>query len=118
MILIKSLLLSPDVICRDHDLSIYTVNFHESGHGPSEKSNSLIWEGHGLLSWIMDQSKDELFVRGKLGESDVSIDVYIELQPVRNSILSRHTHIKRLNHRLDYEMDQRRLFFCLEKSVI
>ncbi|KAL7319322.1 hypothetical protein PS15m_002472 [Mucor circinelloides] len=72
---------SPDVICRDHDLSIYTANFHESGYGPSEKSDSLIWEGHGLLSWIMDQSKDELFVRGKSGESDLSIDVYIELQP-------------------------------------
>ncbi|CEP15426.1 hypothetical protein [Parasitella parasitica] len=72
---------SPDVICRDHDLSIYTANFHESGHGPSEKRNSLIWEGHGLLSWIMDQSKDDLIIRGKPGESDLNIDVYIELQP-------------------------------------
>ncbi|KAK4516027.1 GTPase Ryh1 [Mucor velutinosus] len=72
---------SPDVICRDHDLSVYTASFHESGHGPSERSNSLIWEGHGLLSWIMDQSKDELFVRGKSGKFDLNIDVYIELQP-------------------------------------
>ncbi|KAI8637169.1 hypothetical protein BD408DRAFT_425010 [Parasitella parasitica] len=73
---------SPDVICRDHDLSIYTANFHESGHGPSEKHDSLIWEGHGLLSWIIDKSKDDgLMIRGKPGESDLSIDVYIELQP-------------------------------------
>lgn len=99
-------------------MSIYTANFHESGHGPSEEGNSLIWEGHGLLSWIMDQSNDELFVRGKSGESDLNIDVYIELQPVRNSILSKKHTGQRLTHLLDYEMDQRRLFFCPEKSVV
>jgi hypothetical protein len=37
---------------------------------------------------MMDQSKDELFIRGKSNEPDLSIDVYIELQPVRNIITS------------------------------
>jgi hypothetical protein len=75
-------LFSPDMICRDHDLSIYTANFHESGHGPSEKRDSLIWEGHGLMSWIMDQSRDEMYVYGKSLHHE-TIDIYIELQPVR-----------------------------------
>lgn len=69
------------MICRDHDLSIYTANFHESGLGPSKKRDSLIWEGHGLLSWIMDQSKQEIQIYGKPMD-DTSIDIYIELQPV------------------------------------
>lgn len=67
------------MICRDHDLSIYTANFHESGHGPSEKRDSLIWEGHGLLTWIMDQ--EDVFVYGKSIDTCI-IDIYIELQPV------------------------------------
>lgn len=72
---------SPDMICRDHDLSIYSANFHESGQGPNEKRDSLIWEGHGLMTWIMDTSRDELYIYGKSTEH--SIDIYLELQPVR-----------------------------------
>ncbi|CAO3643944.1 unnamed protein product [Mucor hiemalis] len=70
---------SPDMICRDHDLSIYSANFHESGQGPNEKRDSLIWEGHGLMTWIMDTSRDELYIYGKSTEH--SIDIYLELQP-------------------------------------
>lgn len=74
-------LFSPDMICKDHDLCIYTANFHESGHGPSEKRDSLIWEGHGLMAWIMDQSRNEIYVYGKSNHHE-TIDIYIELQPV------------------------------------
>lgn len=51
----------------------------------------------------MDQSKDELFIRGKANESDQNIDVYIELQPVRNIINS--LNIKILTFHLDNEVD-------------
>lgn len=70
------------MICRDHDLSIYTANFHELGHGPSEKRDSLIWEGHGSLSWIMElPARDDVHIYGKPIDAN-TIDVYIELQPV------------------------------------
>lgn len=68
---------SPDIICRDHDLSIYTANFYETN---SKEKSSIIWEGHGLLSWIIEQ---EIQIYGKPNYADNSvIDVYIDLQPV------------------------------------
>ena len=73
---------SPDMICRDHDLSIYTANFNESGHGPSDTRDSLIWEGHGLLTWIMDQRED-IPLHGKRTQNYV--EVFIELQSVCES---------------------------------
>ncbi|OBZ85029.1 hypothetical protein A0J61_06921 [Choanephora cucurbitarum] len=81
---------SPDIICREHDLSVYTANFQETKHSISEqhsdsthKRDSLIWEGHGLLTWIMDQSEDELFIYGKpfQTETDPYFEVFLELQP-------------------------------------
>ncbi|KAG1170808.1 hypothetical protein G6F70_007457 [Rhizopus microsporus] len=67
---------SPDIICRDHDLSIYTANFYETN---SKEKSSIIWEGHGLLSWIIEQ---EIQIYGKPNYADNSIiDVYIDLQP-------------------------------------
>ncbi|KAI8382468.1 hypothetical protein BD560DRAFT_386718 [Blakeslea trispora] len=81
---------SPDIICRDHDLSVYTANFQETRHSLSEqhsdsthKRDSLIWEGHGLLTWIMDQSDDELVIYGKpfQTETDPYLEIFLELQP-------------------------------------
>jgi hypothetical protein len=73
-------LISPDMICRDHDLSIYTANFLESDFSQNGQYDTLIWEGHGLMSWIMNQ-QEEVEIFGK-SESKDHIDVYIELQPV------------------------------------
>ncbi|KAG0185985.1 hypothetical protein DFQ28_008465 [Apophysomyces sp. BC1034] len=75
---------SPDIICRVHDLSIYAVNFQESG--PSDQRESLIWEGHGLLSWILErEDSSEIKVYGKLKPAtdgcDRHIDIHIELHP-------------------------------------
>ncbi|KAI9487618.1 MAG: hypothetical protein EXX96DRAFT_553973 [Benjaminiella poitrasii] len=75
---------SPDMICKDHDLSIYTANFYESAYGPSDKRDSFIWEGHGLMSWITDQTRKEIYIYGKPSvayDNDTYITVYLELQP-------------------------------------
>ncbi|ORZ21197.1 hypothetical protein BCR42DRAFT_407046 [Absidia repens] len=73
---------SPDMVCREHDLSIYSANFQESGNGSHhvDQLDSLIWEGHGLMSWVMeDQHTSEIYVNGKVNQHH--IDVYVELQP-------------------------------------
>jgi hypothetical protein len=84
------------MICRDHDLSIYTANFHESTIDSSDKQqqqrDALIWEGHGLLTWLMDQSTsnttaNEIQIYGKSNTSNC-IDIYIELQPVKFTYIS------------------------------
>ncbi|KAI9299763.1 hypothetical protein BJ944DRAFT_292166 [Cunninghamella echinulata] len=75
---------SPDMICHDHDLSIYTANFHESLNH-FDQQDKYIWEGHGLMSWVMDdQHANDTQIEGKFNYSSNQppyIDVYIELQP-------------------------------------
>ncbi|KAI8338856.1 hypothetical protein BC941DRAFT_512101 [Chlamydoabsidia padenii] len=77
---------SPDIICHEHDLSVYSVNFqesensHQSPGNQIDKADNLIWEGHGLMSWVMDgQDTNKIQVSGKLNQQH--IDVYVELQP-------------------------------------
>jgi hypothetical protein len=70
------------MICRDHDLSIYIANFKESENKISNEPDSLVWEGQGLMSWIMNQSSQDIKVLGKTNSADKHIDVYVELQPV------------------------------------
>ncbi|KAI8373154.1 uncharacterized protein BYT42DRAFT_616328 [Radiomyces spectabilis] len=81
---------SPDILCRDHDLSIYSANLQESPHGNmSDGRHSFVWEGHGLMSWIMDRPSDDatsITIYGKSnpaedGHFDRYSHVYIELQP-------------------------------------
>ena len=78
--------LSPDMICREHDLSIYTANFQESCSTLSDKKSSIIWEGQGLLSWIMDappqDESGDLTIHGKTSNAKDTCEVHIELQPV------------------------------------
>lgn len=72
------------MVCCEHDLTVYSTNYQESQSSSalySEKDNNLIWEGHGLMSWVMeDQHNDQIFVTGKLNHQH--IDVRLELQPV------------------------------------
>ncbi|SAM04984.1 hypothetical protein [Absidia glauca] len=73
---------SPDMVCHEHDLTVYSTNYHESQSSSphSEQDNNLIWEGHGLMSWVMeDQHSDQVYVSGKLNHQH--IDVRLELQP-------------------------------------
>lgn len=66
---------SPDIICKDHDLSVYTANFHES----NAQDKPFIWEGHGLLSWVTRQQTQ---VYGRQCSSDeTAIEIYVDLQP-------------------------------------
>ncbi|CAO3589640.1 unnamed protein product [Absidia cylindrospora] len=73
---------SPDMICGEHDLSVYSANFQESGTSAQyvDQANNLIWEGHGLMSWVMeDQHSSEIYVNGKHNQDH--FDVCLELQP-------------------------------------
>ncbi|KAI9490656.1 hypothetical protein BDB00DRAFT_836771 [Zychaea mexicana] len=76
---------SPDMICQEHDLSIYTANFQESCRTLSDKKSSVIWEGRGLLSWIMDapphDESGDVTIHGKISNAKDSCEVHIELQP-------------------------------------
>ncbi|KAI9252448.1 F/Y-rich N-terminus-domain-containing protein [Sporodiniella umbellata] len=66
---------SPDIICKDHDLAVYTANFQE----PDTQDKSVIWEGHGLLSWATEK---ETLVYGRKNSKDLSsLEVFMDLQP-------------------------------------
>ncbi|KAI8142704.1 hypothetical protein BJV82DRAFT_135533 [Fennellomyces sp. T-0311] len=73
------------MICQEHDLSIYTANFQESCSTLSDKKNSVIWEGRGLLSWIMDapehDESGDITIHGKTSNAKDTCEVHIELQP-------------------------------------
>lgn len=75
------------MICPEHDLSVYAVNFQESSVGDDNQGkemDNLIWEGHGLLSWVMeDREAKQVQIFGKVNQQN--IDVYVELQPVSNA---------------------------------
>jgi hypothetical protein len=76
------------MVCHEHDLTVYSTNYHESqSFSPhSEQDNNFIWEGHGLMSWVMeDQHSDQVYVSGKLNHQHV--DVRLELQPVIMMVL-------------------------------
>lgn len=72
-------LFSPDIICKDHDLSVYTANFHES----RLNKKTFIWEGHGLLSWILEKQQTQIYGEAK-DVNKTTVEVYISLQPVCN----------------------------------
>ncbi|KAM3580469.1 hypothetical protein VKS41_007132 [Umbelopsis sp. WA50703] len=81
------------------DCAVYTASFEESDLSnmynnsiTANKSSSsspvdkTIWEGHGLMSWILDdKSQHEAYATGKLGPSSGSykhtVEVILQLQP-------------------------------------
>lgn len=89
--ILNMLVVSPDMICQEHDLSIYAANFRESCSTLNDRRRPFIWEGHGLLSWIMESSDNsgDILIHGKAvsakdssSSSTDHAEAYIELQPV------------------------------------
>ena len=79
------------------DCAVYTASFEESDlstkYNNSVTSNrgspvdKAIWEGHGLMSWILDDtSQHELYATGKVGPPsgayEHTVEVILQLQPV------------------------------------
>ncbi|KAI8883439.1 hypothetical protein K501DRAFT_184467 [Backusella circina FSU 941] len=81
----------------NNDTAIYSANFEESATvenwSPLHDSRSkIIWEGHGLLSKILEDDNNPTHVTGKITDSSLpayecSIEVLIQLHPIRNSPL-------------------------------
>ncbi|CAO3695715.1 unnamed protein product [Umbelopsis ramanniana] len=78
------------------DCAVYTASFEESDlstkYNNSVTSNrgspvdKAIWEGHGLMSWILDDtSQHELYATGKVGPPsgayEHTVEVILQLQP-------------------------------------
>ncbi|GAA5806325.1 hypothetical protein HPULCUR_011857 [Helicostylum pulchrum] len=106
---LKQCLLSVCSSCPDQlmnsNTAIYSANFQESktveNWSPLHDSRSnIIWEGHGLLSNILssDHSNSQSQVTGKITSDsqltpnhyDCSIEVLIQLHPIRHSPLQNH----------------------------
>ncbi|KAG0193045.1 hypothetical protein DFQ28_006639 [Apophysomyces sp. BC1034] len=66
------------LLCPDADCAIYSANFQETGCLNDHRR--FVWEGHGLLSWILDEKADES-VNGKLDTTDEHIEVMLQLHP-------------------------------------
>ncbi|KAI7864859.1 hypothetical protein BDF14DRAFT_1731492 [Spinellus fusiger] len=77
-----------------HDTAIYSVNYEESISTDDidfKNTSSLIWEGHGLLSTILNDTSNTLQVTGKLKKIRSSfyshtIQVFIQLHPSNTNI--------------------------------
>ncbi|OBZ88244.1 Transforming growth factor beta regulator 1 [Choanephora cucurbitarum] len=78
------------------NIAVYSANFEESitveNWSPLHDSQSnIIWEGHGILSNILDDENDTAQVTGKIAGSksthqyDYVIEVLIQLHPMRHS---------------------------------
>lgn len=82
------------------DCAVYTASFEEtdlsnmynntvtSSHSSSSSpADKTIWEGHGLMSWILDDAAHhELSATGKVGAAsgpyEHTVEVILQLQPV------------------------------------
>ncbi|KAI8579404.1 hypothetical protein K450DRAFT_241975 [Umbelopsis ramanniana AG] len=87
----------PDMLSGPHeDCAVYTASFEESelstkyNHSVTSNRGSpvdkVIWEGHGLMSWILDDtSQHELYATGKVGPPsgayEHTVEVILQLQP-------------------------------------
>ncbi|KAH8557103.1 F/Y rich C-terminus-domain-containing protein, partial [Umbelopsis sp. PMI_123] len=92
----------PDMLSGPNDdCAVYTASFEESDlstkynnsvtSNRSSPADKTIWEGHGLMSWILDDaSSNELYATGKLGAPtgsyEYTVEVVLQLQPVCRSI--------------------------------
>jgi hypothetical protein len=80
---------SPDMLLRpDSDSAVYTANFEEVDHTTTTTDENIIWEGHGLMSWILnDNNHMETSLMARLTKPDDDHDAYIaevllQLHPV------------------------------------
>lgn len=66
-------LTSPDMLLYpDADCAVYSAHFQES--------ERLVWEGHGLLSWMLDADSKPGTILGKVRGDH--IEVTLQLHPV------------------------------------
>ncbi|KAG2179622.1 hypothetical protein INT44_006470 [Umbelopsis vinacea] len=76
------------------DCAVYTASFEESDLSTKYNNSvhrgspvdKVIWEGHGLMSWILDDtSQHELYATGKVGPPsgayENTVEVILQLQP-------------------------------------
>jgi hypothetical protein len=80
---------SPDMLLRpDSDSAVYTANFEEVDHKATSTDENIVWEGHGLMSWILnDNNHTETSVMARLTKPNDDHDAYIaevllQLHPV------------------------------------
>lgn len=72
----------------DSDSAVYTANFEEIDHKSVASDENIVWEGHGLTSWILnDNNHNETSVTARLTKSNQEQDSYIaevilQLHPV------------------------------------
>ncbi|KAI7887180.1 hypothetical protein K492DRAFT_214069 [Lichtheimia hyalospora FSU 10163] len=76
----------PDMLLYpDADCAVYSANFEEM---TSTAESKMVWEGHGLLSWILDKESDKAIrVTGKRSRSNAAndedaVEVVLQLHPV------------------------------------
>jgi hypothetical protein len=81
---------SPDMLLRpDSDSAVYTANFEEIDHKPVASDENIVWEGHGLMSWILnDNNHTKTSVMARLSKPNQERDAYVaevllQLHPVR-----------------------------------
>ncbi|KAI9283903.1 hypothetical protein BC943DRAFT_327303 [Umbelopsis sp. AD052] len=69
----------PDMLLRpDSDSAVYTANFEEVDHKPTSTDENIVWEGHGLMSWILnDNNHTESSVMARLTKPNEDHDAYI-----------------------------------------
>lgn len=70
----------------DADCAVYSANFEEM---TTTAESKMVWEGHGLLSWILDKESDKAIqVTGKRSRSNAAandedaVEVVLQLHPV------------------------------------
>ncbi|CDH56044.1 transforming growth factor beta regulator 1 [Lichtheimia corymbifera JMRC:FSU:9682] len=94
--------LSPDMLLYpDADCAVYSANFEEMTTAESK----MVWEGHGLLSWILDKESDKAIqVTGKRSRSnaaandeDAAVEVVLQLHPTHR--ISKMDYYNTLVHR-------------------
>ncbi|KAI7856713.1 hypothetical protein BDC45DRAFT_47483 [Circinella umbellata] len=76
----------PDMLLYpEADCAVYSASFEET-HSSSSSSSGIVWEGHGLLSWLLD-GEASVQVNGKYIDNQ-HVEVVLQLHPVRIYILS------------------------------
>lgn len=52
------------------EFSVYSMNHEEIAAQPADTIKSIIWEGHGLFSWILENShRDEKQISGEVNSN-------------------------------------------------
>ncbi|CDS05691.1 hypothetical protein LRAMOSA08219 [Lichtheimia ramosa] len=92
----------PDMLLYpDADCAVYSANFEEM---TATTESKMVWEGHGLLSWILDKESDKsIQVTGKRSRSNAAandedaVEVVLQLHPTHR--ISKMDYYNTLVHR-------------------